>query len=134
MSQLYALLAGLLFGIGLILSGMTEPQKVLGFLDVSGLWNPSLIFVMVGAVSVAAVAFFIARRSRSTCLEPAGPVDRRLLLGALIFGVGWGLAGICPGPAIVLLGSASVEGLIFAIGMVGGMLLFRLLERRDQSS
>lgn len=133
MSHLSALLSGLIFGIGLILSGMTEPQKVLGFLDVAGLWDPSLAFVMAGAVGIAAIAFAIARRRTPTrALENHGAIDRRLLLGATLFGVGWGLAGICPGPAIVLLGTGSLEGSIFAAGMLGGMLLFRLLEKRER--
>lgn len=133
MSNLSALLSGLTFGIGLILSGMTEPQKVLGFLDVAGLWDPSLAFVMAGAVGVAAIAFAIARQRAPAAIPAgAGSIDRRLLLGATLFGAGWGLAGICPGPAIVLLGTGSVEGSIFAAGMLGGMLLFRLLEKHER--
>lgn len=136
MNNLFALVAGLIFGLGLILSGMTQPEKVLGFLDITGLWDPSLAFVMGGAVSVATVAFTMARRrkSASPATEPSGPIDRRLLIGALIFGIGWGLAGICPGPAIVLLGTGSIDGLIFVTGMVGGMMLFRLLEKRSEST
>lgn len=136
MNNLSALISGLIFGLGLILSGMTQPEKVLGFLDITGLWDPSLAFVMGGAVSVAAIAFAFARsrKSASPATEPSGPIDRRLLVGALIFGIGWGLAGICPGPAIVLLGTGSVDGLIFAVGMIGGMLLFRLLEKRSDSA
>lgn len=132
MKNLTALLAGLIFGLGLILSGMTDPHKVLGFLDIAGLWDPSLAFVMGGAVSVTAVAFAVARRRQSTAYAMALPttgIDRSLVLGALIFGVGWGLAGICPGPAIVLVGSGAIEGWIFALGMAAGMLGFSLLER-----
>lgn len=134
MNNLSALLSGLIFGLGLILSGMTEPGKVLGFLDIAGLWDPSLAFVMGGAVSVAAVAFALARRRTRSITPPIAPasIDRRLLLGALLFGIGWGLAGICPGPAIVLLGSGSVDGLIFALGMIGGMVAFQLLQKRAE--
>ena len=131
MRNLIAGISGLVFGLGLILSGMTDPHKVLGFLDITGLWDPSLAFVMGGAVLVAALAFAIAGRRGALARLPVA-VDRRLLLGAVLFGIGWGLAGICPGPAIVLLGSGSIDGAIFAIGMVGGMLLFGLLGTRAE--
>lgn len=132
MRNLIAGISGLVFGLGLILSGMTDPHKVLGFLDITGLWDPSLAFVMGGAVLVAALAFAVAGRRGALARLPVA-VDRRLLLGAVLFGIGWGLAGICPGPAIVLLGSGSSDGAIFAIGMVGGMGLFSLLDRRIKS-
>lgn len=132
MRNLIAGISGLVFGLGLILSGMTDPHKVLGFLDITGLWDPSLAFVMGGAVLVAALAFAIAGRRGALARLPVA-VDRRLLLGAVLFGIGWGLAGICPGPAIVLLGSGSIDGAIFAIGMVGGMGLFSLLDGRIKS-
>lgn len=124
MNNLIALACGLLFGFGLIVSGMTEPQKVLGFLDLAGLWNPSLAFVMVGAVSVVAVVYGFARQ-RLPALKPAR-VDKSLLLGAVVFGIGWGLAGICPGPAVVLLGTGSAKGAVFFLGLLGGMALFQL--------
>jgi uncharacterized membrane protein YedE/YeeE len=130
MKNLAALLCGLLFGLGLIISGMTEPSKVLGFLDVFGLWDPSLAFVMGGAVSVAAIGFALARRRRPPSAPAKRRIDWRLVSGAAIFGVGWGLAGICPGPAIVLLGMHASEGWIFALSMLGGMLLFNLLDSR----
>ena len=132
MRNLIAGISGLVFGLGLILSGMTDPHKVLGFLDITGLWDPSLAFVMGGAVLVVALAFAIAGRRGALARLPVA-VDRRLLLGAMLFGIGWGLAGICPGPAIVLLGSGSSDGAIFAIGMVGGMGLFSLLDGRIKS-
>ena len=132
MRNLIAGISGLVFGLGLILSGMTDPHKVLGFLDITGLWDPSLAFVMGGAVLVAALAFAVAGRRGALARLPVA-VDRRLLLGAMLFGIGWGLAGYCPGPAIVLLGSGSSDGAIFAIGMVGGMGLFSLLDRRIKS-
>jgi len=133
---LSALAAGLLFGFGLILSGMTDPAKVLGFLDLAGDFDPSLAFVMAGAVAVAAVAFAVAgRRGYSLLGQPmhiptSRTIDRRLVLGALTFGVGWGLAGFCPGPALTSLASAGTPALIFVGAMVAGMGVFELLERR----
>ena len=130
-----SLLAGLVFGIGLIISGMTNPAKVLGFLDLAGLWDPSLALVMGGAIAVGVLAFGIARkRTRSLLGDPmrlpsATQVDRRLLLGALAFGVGWGLAGYCPGPALASLASGGVKPAIFTVAMVAGMVIYELLER-----
>lgn len=122
MNNLIALACGLLFGLGLLVSGMTEPQKVLGFLDLGGLWNPSLAFVMAGAVGVVAVAYGIARQRLPALTHTK--VDKNLLLGAVVFGIGWGLAGICPGPAVVLLGTGSAKGAVFFLGLLGGMALF----------
>lgn len=125
MSILIAFICGLLFGLGLIISGMIEPKNVLGFLDFAGLWDPSLAFVMAGAVGVMAVAYAIARHRRASLAK----VDKKLLLGATLFGIGWGLAGICPGPALVLLGTGSVKGAVFFLGLLGGMGLFERLVR-----
>ena len=130
-----ASVAGLIFGIGLILSGMTDPSKVLGFLDLGGNWNPSLAFVMGGAVSVAFIGFRLAARRKRALLggpmllPTATRIDRRLLLGSLAFGCGWGLAGYCPGPALASLASGGVKPLIFAIAMLAGMAIFELAER-----
>lgn len=124
MNNLIALICGLLFGLGLIISGMTEPQKVLGFLDLAGRWDPSLAFVMAGAVSVMALAYRIARHRSPAVTPRAATVDKNLLLGAAVFGIGWGLAGICPGPALVLLGTGSAKGAVFFLGLLGGMGLF----------
>jgi uncharacterized membrane protein YedE/YeeE len=130
-----AFLAGLVFGLGLLLSGMADPAKVLGFLDLAGAWDPSLMFVMGGAVGVGAVAFGWARRRRQSLLgEPlrlptTTAIDRRLLLGALLFGAGWGVAGFCPGPALVALGVGETKAVVFAIAMLAGMGLFELIER-----
>lgn len=121
---LVSLICGLLFGVGLALSGMTRPLKVLGFLDVSGKWDPSLIFVLGAAVIVATVAFhFILQRTQpllapSFDLPTTKRVDGRLIVGALIFGVGWGIAGYCPGPAIALLAARDTEALYFLPAMV----------------
>ena len=135
MQIIMASVAGLIFGIGLILSGMTDPSKVLGFLDLGGNWNPSLAFVMGGAVSVAFVGFRLAARRKRALLggpillPTATRIDRRLLLGSLAFGCGWGLAGYCPGPALASLASGGVKPLIFAIAMLAGMAIFELAER-----
>jgi uncharacterized protein len=136
MTLLTALLSGLVFGLGLILAGMADPAKVLAFLDLAGAWDPSLALVMGGAIAMAVVAFAAAKRRTRTLLNltmnlpTSTVVDKRLVLGGLGFGVGWGLAGICPGPALVLLGTGSGKGLVFVAAMLLGMGIFELLERR----
>jgi len=136
MRILMALITGLLFGIGLIVAGMTNPAKVLGFLDLAGRWGPSLALVMAGAILVALPAFRVAARRRQSLLgEPmrlptATRIDRRLVLGSLAFGAGWGLAGFCPGPALASLTTGAVQPLIFCAAMLAGMGIFELLERR----
>ena len=131
-----SLLAGLVFGLGLIVSGMANPAKVIGFLDLAGPWDPSLAFVMAGAIAVGAVAFALAGRRRSSLigaemrLPAARAIDRRLIAGSLVFGIGWGIAGFCPGPALVALGMGQTKALIFVGAMLAGMGLFELLERR----
>ncbi len=123
----FAFIGGLAFGAGLILAGMANPAKVLGFLDLAGRWDPSLAFVMGGAIAVGLVGFRLARANPLAWSgEPrAWPalrqLDKRLVVGALVFGVGWGIAGICPGPALVLLGAGSGKGLIFVVAMLIGM-------------
>lgn len=135
MQILMASMVGFLFGIGLIVSGMTDPAKVIGFLDLAGNWDPSLAFVMGGAIVVGVFAFGVARkRERSLLGAPmrlptATRVDRRLVLGSLAFGAGWGLAGYCPGPALASLASGGEEPLIFTLAMLAGMTLFEVLER-----
>ncbi len=136
MAVFTSLLAGLVFGFGLILSGMADPAKVLGFLDLAGQWNPSLALVMVGAIAVGLVAFRIAKQRTQSLLglalklPTARHVDHRLLGGSLLFGLGWGVAGICPGPAIVALGMGELKAAVFVAAMLLGMGLFQLLERR----
>lgn len=131
-----ALVAGLVFGIGLIVSGMTNPAKVQGFLDLAGNWDPSLAFVMGGAILVGLVAFRLAaKRERSLLGEPmrlptATAIDRRLVLGSLAFGAGWGLAGFCPGPALASIATGGTKPMLFTGAMLGGMLVFEILERR----
>ena len=131
MRAMSAALFGAIFGVGLLLSGMLDPAKVLGFLDVAGAWNPQLAFVMGGAIAVAFPAFLIARRRERTLLgdplmlPPRLGLDRRLVGGAALFGLGWGLVGICPGPGIVLLGFAGPQAWTFAAAMVAGVLVAR---------
>ncbi|RKF48945.1 YeeE/YedE family protein [Paraburkholderia fungorum] len=135
MGLLTALLSGLLFGIGLMVSGMANPAKVLGFLDIAGRWDPSLAFVMLGAIAVASIAFRFSKRRKKSLLGlpvqiPAGTtVTRRLVLGSAIFGVGWGLAGFCPGPALVTLGAGFPKAWGFVVAMLAGMAIFELVER-----
>jgi uncharacterized membrane protein YedE/YeeE len=136
MLLLSSLLAGLVFGLGLIVSGMANPAKVLGFLDLAGPWDPSLAFVMAGAIAVGFFAFLLANQRRRSLLgveitpPAAGPVDRRLVAGSLLFGMGWGLAGFCPGPALVALGMGEPKAAVFVTAMLAGMALFELLEKR----
>jgi uncharacterized membrane protein YedE/YeeE len=134
-----AFVAGLVFGLGLLLSGMADPAKVLGFLDLAGAWDPSLVMVMVGAIALAALAF-AGVRGRATSLlgDPIQlptkrTIDRRLIVGALLFGAGWGLAGFCPGPALVALGMGVPQAIVFVVAMLAGMGLFEWLEARGKS-
>lgn len=135
-----ALVAGLVFGLGLILSGMANPAKVLGFLDLAGRWDPSLAFVMAGAIAVGVVAFSAARgRKRSLLGEPmrmptATQLDRRLVGGSLLFGIGWGIAGFCPGPALVALGMGETKAAVFVLAMLAGMGIHALLERKPDGA
>jgi len=129
MKLLIAVLAGLVFGLGLMLSGMASPAKVQGFLDVLGPWDPSLALVMAGAIAVGLPAFALARRRRLP-LPESSHIDRRLLGGSLLFGVGWGLVGLCPGPALVVAGLGDAKALGFVAAMLAGMALFEWLERR----
>ncbi|AJP58485.1 hypothetical protein UC34_19060 [Pandoraea vervacti] len=133
----FAWVGGLVFGVGLILAGMANPAKVLGFLDVTGKWDPSLAFVMGGAIAVGLIGFRLARsQALAWTGEPrvwpaARTVDKRLVIGALLFGVGWGIAGICPGPALVLLGAGSGKALWFVVAMVVGMAIHAVATRSD---
>jgi len=131
-----AALAGLLFGVGLVLSGMTNPANIIGFLDLAGPWNPSLALVMGGALLVGLLAFPLAGKRKASLLgapmrlPSATDIDRRLVLGGLTFGVGWGLAGFCPGPAVAALTIGGPKAWLFLLAMLAGMGIFELLERR----
>ncbi|WP_341317838.1 YeeE/YedE family protein [Paraburkholderia sp. IMGN_8] len=132
---LNALLAGLIFSTGLIVSGMANPAKVLGFLDIAGNWDPSLAFVMAGAIAIGSVGFAIARRlslfDAPMLLPTATRIDRRLLAGSAMFGAGWGLAGFCPGPSLVSAGGGEFKAMLFVIAMLVGMKIFSLAEQRS---
>jgi uncharacterized membrane protein YedE/YeeE len=135
MFVLTSLLAGLVFGLGLIISGMANPAKVLGFLDLAGPWDPSLALVMGGAIAVGFFAFLLAKnRARSLLgsemrLPHARHIDRRLVLGSLLFGMGWGVAGFCPGPGLVALGMGESRAVVFVAAMLAGMVVFELIEK-----
>jgi uncharacterized membrane protein YedE/YeeE len=130
---------GLVFGLGLILAGMTDPGKVIGFLDLAGTWDPSLAFVMGGAIAVAVAAFALARKRTQNFLGGAmhlptrSDIDQRLIVGSLVFGAGWGIAGFCPGPAIVSLAAGQPKALLFVVAMLVGMAIFEIQERRKDS-
>jgi len=138
--NIFALAVGLIFGLGLCLSGMYEPAKVTGFLDLAGLWDPSLAFVMGGAIVVALPAFLIARRRSAAWiggaidLPTAKAIDRPLVVGAAIFGIGWGLGGVCPAPGVVDLGFFSPGAAIFVVSMAAGMLVYRAVAARHLPS
>ena len=135
MASVLAFAAGLVFGLGLIVAGMVNPEKILGFLDIAGKWDPSLALVMAGAIAVGLAAFALARRRTMSALglpiqlPTARAIDVRLVGGSLLFGIGWGLAGFCPGPAIVALGAGYVKSGVFVIAMLLGMGAFELIER-----
>jgi len=135
MNALTAFFAGLVFGVGLLLSGMTDPGKVIGFLDVAGAWDPSLAFVMGGAVLVGFFAFQLAGKRAQTFLGGAvhlptrRDIDTRLVGGSVVFGIGLGLAGFCPGPALVSFASGQAKAAIFVAAMLAGMLIYAAAER-----
>lgn len=133
MLNFVALLAGLLFGIGLIVSGMVNPAKVTGFLDLAGKWDPSLVLVMSGAVAVGILGFSWAKRKQISLLGapmqlPSSTlIDKKMIVGSLLFGIGWGLAGICPGPAVVAFSAGAPQAFVFVLAMLAGMGLYRLI-------
>ena len=135
MSAVSAFAVGLFLGAGLIISGMTDPSKIIGFLDVAGAWDPSLAFIIGGAVLVGFIAFRFARRRTVSFLggamhlPNARQIDQPLILGSLAFGVGWGLAGYCPGPAVVAFGSGQDKAVVFLVAMIAGMALYEAADR-----
>lgn len=140
MITLASFLSGLVFGVGLLLSGMVDPLKVQGFLDFAGPWDPSLVLVMAGAIAVGLVAFTLARGRTASVLgaemrlPTARDVDRRLIGGSVVFGIGWGLAGVCPGPGLVALGMGQGKAVTFVVAMLAGMASFEWFERRGRQA
>lgn len=138
--SLAAFSSGLVFGLGLLVSGMANPEKVLGFLDITGLWDPSLAFVMGGAILVGFFAFAVARKRTLSFLGfhmklPASDrVDTRLVIGSLMFGAGWGIAGFCPGPGLVALGAGEIKAAVFVASMIAGMVIFEMIESSRRST
>jgi len=136
MRNVSAFLAGLLFGVGLIVSGMANPAKVLGFLDLTGHWDPSSAFVMIGAIALASIGFFASQRTEKPLLDETKhlptkkKIDVQLIVGSTIFGVGWGIAGFCPGPVVVAVGAGKFGAVIFLAAMLAGMLAFNLFDAR----
>lgn len=134
MRLIFSFLAGFIFSIGLLISGMANPAKVLGFLDITGLWDPSLIFVMVGAIVIAFFAFRYIKHHPKTLFGEAinipnsQLIDKKLIFGSVLFGVGWGLIGLCPGPAIVAIGAGNLYALYFTTAMIIGMLIYQRLQ------
>ncbi|WP_372965117.1 DUF6691 family protein [Marinobacter sp.] len=137
---LTSLFAGFLFGLGLIISGMANPEKVLGFLDIAGLWDPSLAFVMGGAIIVGLISFTFAKKRTLSFLgfdmkmPTKTKVDKRIVFGSMMFGIGWGIAGFCPGPGLVAFGAGEIKGVVFVASMVAGMMLFEIIERKRARS
>jgi uncharacterized protein len=135
MNRISEFAIGLLFGWGLLISGMTDPGKVIGFLDLAGTWDPSLAFVMGGGILVGLMGFTVAKKRTLSILGSAmhlptsRDIDRRLVLGSLTFGAGWGLAGFCPGPGIVAMGAGESKAALFVVAMIAGMLVFEVLDR-----
>lgn len=136
MLNISAFFVGLIFGLGLIVSGMTNPAKIIGFLDLSGAWDPSLAFVMGGAILIGSGGFALAKKRRRSLLgapmqlPTATKLDQRLLLGSTAFGVGWGMAGFCPGPAVVSAAAGQPKAWIFVAAMLAGMALYSAIEQR----
>lgn len=135
MSILIALFCGLVMGLGIIVSDMSNPGKILGFLDIGGMWDPSLGLVMGTAILVAMPAFILAEKREKTLtgtaiqLPTSRQIDLRLIGGSVVFGIGWGLTGVCPGPALIMLGRGLPEGVTVVCGMVAGFAAFELSER-----
>lgn len=135
MPIIIALISGLLFGIGLILAGMSNPAKILGFLDITGYWDPSLLITMAVAIGVSAIAFKVIKKRQFSVLNcrmqiPINQkIDKQLIIGSILFGIGWGLAGICPGPALLLTGMGITQGILFTLAMIAGMSIFQIVKK-----
>lgn len=135
MPILIALISGLLFGLGLIIAGMGNPAKILAFLDITGNWDPSLLVTMAVAMAISGIAFALVKKRKSSVLNcpiqiPTNQkIDISLVTGSVFFGVGWGLAGICPGPALLLTGMGIIQGVIFTLAMIAGMAIFQFSQK-----
>ncbi|MGJ3353292.1 DUF6691 family protein [Providencia sp. Je.9.19] len=135
MPILIALISGLLFGLGLIIAGMGNPAKILAFLDITGNWDPSLLVTMAVAMAISGIAFALVKKRKSSVLNcpiqiPTNQkIDVSLVTGSIFFGVGWGLAGICPGPALLLTGMGIIQGVIFTLAMIAGMAIFQFSQK-----
>jgi len=140
MAALASFVCGLIFGLGLVISGMTQPQKVLGFLDIFGRWDPTLALVMAAALIVSGAGFALARQQKQPMLTAQHlwptrtDVDRSLVAGSVLFGIGWGLAGLCPGPALVNIAGLWPSVIVFVLAMTAGMILKDLWDRRVPSA
>ena len=134
MNKIFSLLSGIIFGLGLTVSSMTNPAKVIGFLDITGNWDPSLMFVMLGAIAISAPFFYLLRNKNKPLFDSNFEIptiknlDKKLVLGASIFGIGWGMVGFCPGPAIASLALLKPFSIIFVIAMVGGFYMSKFIK------
>jgi uncharacterized protein len=140
MQHVASLLCGLMFGFGLLISGMTQPNRVLGFLDIFGRWDPTLAFVMASALLTSGIGFALLRRRQRPLLSPRlfwpakTEIDRPLVVGSILFGTGWGLAGLCPGPALENLASLSLRVNVFVVAMIVGAMLKDFIQARNPSA
>ncbi|HHR6408385.1 TPA: DUF6691 family protein [Providencia alcalifaciens] len=138
MPIIVALVSGILFGLGLLLAGMGNPAKILAFLDITGNWDPSLLVTMVVAMVISAIGYQFVKKCKSSVLNcplqiPTSKlIDKKLLIGSALFGLGWGLGGICPGPAILLTGMGLTQGILFTLAMIAGMAIFQLFQRTEK--
>lgn len=138
MPIIIALVSGILFGLGLLLAGMGNPAKILAFLDITGNWDPSLLVTMAVAMVISGIAFQLVKKRKTSVLNcplqiPTSKViDKKLVIGSVLFGLGWGLGGICPGPAILLTGMGLTQGILFALAMIAGMTIFQLFQRTEK--
>ncbi|ETT01092.1 MULTISPECIES: DUF6691 family protein [Providencia] len=138
MPIIIALVSGILFGLGLLLAGMGNPAKILAFLDITGNWDPSLLVTMAVAMVISGIAFQLVKKRKTSVLNcplqiPTSKViDKKLVIGSVLFGLGWGLGGICPGPAILLTGMGLTQGILFALAMIAGMAIFQLFQRTEK--
>lgn len=138
MPIIIALVSGILFGLGLLLAGMGNPAKILAFLDITGNWDPSLLVTMAVAMVISSIAFQLVKKRKTSVLNcplqipTSNVIDKKLVIGSVLFGLGWGLGGICPGPAILLTGMGLTQGILFALAMIAGMAIFQLFQRTEK--